>query len=95
MIARYERVAALRAERDERPSAVLEPAAALAALHDELAADHPREWLLRWNLLELSLRVPGMETFAHTLAGELEALELAFERREPIAMGLEFLRRRS
>lgn len=63
----------------------------LTRVHDELVRHYPEEWLLRWNLLERALEVPVANSFARVVAGELEALEAQYERREPIAMGLEYL----
>jgi phenylalanine-4-hydroxylase len=91
VIALYGRLAALREGRDKaakEPSALL---GALESVHGVLARDYPREWLLRWNLLEQALAVPGGDALSRTLAAELEALEVEFERREPIAMGLKYL----
>jgi hypothetical protein len=70
-----------------RPAAVDE----LTAVHTELERDYPHEWLLRWNLLERLLKLPQGEPLARRVAGELEGLEMFYERREPIAMGLKFL----
>jgi len=89
LVALYERVAALGTS--EEASDAL---AALEGVHGVLARDEPREWLLRWNVLEKSLEVPRAAELARTLAAELEALELEYEKREPIAMGLRFLRGR-
>jgi hypothetical protein len=63
---------------------------ALRALHRS-AARYPRDWLLRWNLLEslLALGVDAPEVDA--LAAELRALEVAYAHREPIALGLRTL----
>lgn len=67
-------------------------AAALSTAHAELTERFPQEWLLRWNLLERAQRLPEAQRLASTLAAELETLEVQFERREPIAMGLRYLR---
>ncbi len=80
----YERVAATA----RRPEASDE----LAAVHGELARDFPHEWLLRWNVLERALKLPNADPLARRVVAELEALELHYEQREPIAMGLGFLR---
>ena len=93
VIALFGRVQALREGRDK---AAKDPAlltAALESVHGVLSRDYPREWLLRWNLLEQALALPN-GALAPKLAAELEALELEFERREPIAMGLKYLRDR-
>ncbi|HEX5097869.1 MAG TPA: aromatic amino acid hydroxylase [Polyangiaceae bacterium] len=89
LVALYERVGALPSGGDVKARAGV-----LEAVHETLAKDEPREWLLRWNLLEKALETPGAQALARTLGAELEALELAYERREPIAMGLGFLRGR-
>jgi phenylalanine-4-hydroxylase len=89
LVTLYERVAGLPAR-----GAPGDTLSTLEAVHARLATDEPREWLLRWNLLEKALGTPGAEALARTLGAELEALELAYERREPIAMGLGFLRGR-
>jgi phenylalanine-4-hydroxylase len=90
LVALYEKVAALRSE-----PAGPDAAAELAAVHAELASEYPREWLLRWNLLEQVRDIPSSDALARTLAAELEDLELSYERREPIAMGLGYLRDRA
>jgi phenylalanine-4-hydroxylase len=61
-------------------------------VHAELAAHHPAEWLLRWNLLESSLKLGMKGALAEALERELEALERHFEHRQPIASGLAYLR---
>jgi len=88
LVALYERVGALPSDGDAS-----ERAGVLDAVHATLARE-PREWLLRWNLLEKARETPRAQALAHKLAAELEALELAYDRREPIAMGLRFLRER-
>jgi phenylalanine-4-hydroxylase len=82
----YERIAALPREASAEPE--------LARVHAELGAAYPREWLLRWNLLERARDFPESQPLARRLAAELEALEVALDRREPIAMGLRFLSER-
>ena len=67
------------------------------AIHTELAARFPEEWLLRWNLLECLCkwgeRGASAESgsFGRELERELLALELKFAHREPIASGLRYL----
>ncbi len=64
------------------------------AIHAELAARFPDEWLLRWNLLECVCKwgEGGKSgTFGSELERELLALELKFAHREPIATGLRYL----
>jgi hypothetical protein len=45
-------------------------------------------------LLERARDFPQAQPLARRIAAELEALEVAFDRREPIAMGLKFLSER-
>jgi hypothetical protein len=63
----------------------------LTAVHSELERGYADEWLLRWNLLERALKLPGAEPLSRRLAAELEALEVHYEWREPIALGLKYL----
>ena len=62
-------------------------------VHQQLARHFEHDWLLRWNLLEslqkLGTNVPLMDE----LRRELEHLELYFDRRQPIASGLNYLAR--
>jgi phenylalanine-4-hydroxylase len=60
-------------------------------IHAALERDFPEEWLLRWNLLESLLRTTQTGTLAKTLWAELERLEVALDRRQPIASGLRYL----
>jgi len=64
---------------------------AFQAIHAELVARFPDEWLLRWNLLECLCKCGQSGSFAQQLEGELLALELKFAQREPIASGLRYL----
>jgi phenylalanine-4-hydroxylase len=84
----------------ERETALLRlyEAAAQSRSRDELAGvlallerEYPREWLLRWNLLEAALRRGDAPELSQTLTDELERLEVLLERREPIATGLRYL----
>ncbi|HEY3256325.1 MAG TPA: aromatic amino acid hydroxylase [Polyangiaceae bacterium] len=64
------------------------------AIHAELAAHFPDEWLLRWNLLECVCKWgerAESAAFGRELEQELLALELKFAHREPIASGLRYL----
>jgi phenylalanine-4-hydroxylase len=70
-------------------------AARLAAIHAELGARYPHEWLPRWGLLERALQNGAARGLAATLERELAALETHYAGRYPIAMGLDYLRRRS
>ena len=62
-------------------------------LHQVLTQRYPQEWLLRWNLLESLIKLGETGQLAATLRAELEHLELHFDRREPIATGLGYLKR--
>lgn len=70
------------------------PAAMLDAfphIHARLGRDFPREWLLRWNLLE-SLEKRSLDApRAASLKAELESLEIALNYEQPIATGLRYL----
>jgi len=71
--------------------AALRVAADVPVLHEELQRNHPDEWLLRWNLLEL-LTGRGLEAPRRgQLVAELWRLEERFEHKNPIAMGLQYL----
>jgi len=61
------------------------------AIHRELNARFPDEWLLRWNLLECLCKWGETGSFGPELERELLALELKFAQREPIASGLRYL----
>jgi len=61
------------------------------AIHAELRARFPDEWLLRWNLLECLCKWGDAGVFGAELERELLALELKFEQREPIASALRYL----
>jgi phenylalanine-4-hydroxylase len=52
----------------------------------------PDEWLLRWNLLESLVKLGERPDLAGRLEADLERLELHFERLEPIATGLGYVR---
>jgi hypothetical protein len=68
-------------------------------VHATLTREFPNEWLLRWNLLESLLRSaatsgqagPITRGLADELRAELERLEVALDRRQPIASGLRSL----
>jgi phenylalanine-4-hydroxylase len=60
-------------------------------VHTALERDFPQEWLLRWNLLESLLRVAPASTLVPALWAELERVEVALDRRQPIASGLRYL----
>jgi phenylalanine-4-hydroxylase len=64
---------------------------AFPLIHMRLGRDFPREWLLRWNLLE-SLKKRNLDPpRAASLKAELEALEIALNYEQPIATGLRYL----
>jgi phenylalanine-4-hydroxylase len=60
-------------------------------IHAALERDFPQEWLLRWNLLESLLRTSPTSALARTLWAELDRLEVALDRKQPIASGLSYL----
>lgn len=62
-------------------------------LHRELVAHFEHDWLLRWNLLESLEKLGHGGALGGRLRRELEQLELYFERRQPIASGLDYLSR--
>jgi hypothetical protein len=79
---------AARAAHEAGPAAMDE---AFPLIHLRLGRDFPREWLLRWNLLE-SLEKRGLDPpRAASLKAELEALEIALNYEQPIATGLRYL----
>jgi phenylalanine-4-hydroxylase len=61
------------------------------AIHAQLTSDLSGEWLLRWNLLDCLRAARHEGQLTDQLRAELEALELHYERRHPIAMGLAYL----
>lgn len=79
-----------RAERAHR-SGRTAVAATFPLIHASLERDHPREWLLRWNLLESLIKVGAAGELAASLRSELERLEIAYDGRQPIASGLRYL----
>jgi len=86
LLSLYER--AVDAFRNRAGSAALP---AFRAIHSELRARFPDEWLLRWNLLECLCKWGETGAFNAELERELFALELKFAEREPIASGLRYL----
>jgi hypothetical protein len=56
-----------------------------------LSRDFPEDWLLRWNLLEATLKLNTTQPLVSSLVRELEALEIRFKHQEPIASGLSYL----
>jgi phenylalanine-4-hydroxylase len=66
--------------------------AALEALHSELEARLPHEWLLRWNLLECLIELGALDSqLGRDLRARLGALEHYYAGKHPIAMGLDYL----
>jgi phenylalanine-4-hydroxylase len=66
--------------------------APLEAIHIALAASHPHEWLLRWNLLELLLDLGlSNDPLIPQLERRLRELEDHYGGRHPIALGLDYL----
>jgi phenylalanine-4-hydroxylase len=79
---------AARAAHEAGPDAMND---AFPLIHMHLGRHFPREWLLRWNLLE-SLQKRGLDRpRAASLQAELEALEIALNYEQPIATGLRYL----
>jgi hypothetical protein len=60
-------------------------------IHESLERDFPQEWLLRWNLLESLLKMAPAGALAQSLWAELDRLEVALDRKQPIASGLRYL----
>jgi phenylalanine-4-hydroxylase len=58
-----------------------------------LDRDFPREWLLRWNLLESLIKAGDDGPVARALRSELERLEVELDHDQPIASGLRYLAR--
>jgi len=86
LLSLYER--AIDAFRNRAGSAALP---VFQAIHSELCARFPEEWLLRWNLLECLCKWGETGAFGAELERELLALELEYAEREPIASGLRYL----
>jgi phenylalanine-4-hydroxylase len=73
------------------------PGAVLEALVARLDAAYPDEWLLRYELLAGLVHASGASdphsaALQAKLIGDLEALEIRYAHREPIATGLAYLR---
>ncbi len=79
---------AARAAHDEGREAM---SAAFPLIHAKLGRDFPREWLLRWNLLESLEKCDLDPPRAASLKAELESLEIALNYEQPIATGLRYL----
>jgi phenylalanine-4-hydroxylase len=64
----------------------------IAALREQLDAQLPHEWLLRWNLLECLNELGRTDSpLARSLRARLWELEEYYEGQHPIALGLEYL----
>ncbi len=76
-----------------------EPTASMVArvtqLHGQLTSELSTEWLLRWHLLDCLQQARQQGALTQTLERELEALELHYHGRHPIAMGLRYFSGRS
>jgi phenylalanine-4-hydroxylase len=65
---------------------------AVGAIVERLDEAFPDEWLLRWNLLESLVKIGERPELSRRLERDLERLELRFDRLEPIATGLAYVR---
>jgi phenylalanine-4-hydroxylase len=65
-----------------------------ATIERLLARDHPREWLLRFVMLEDLTRRRLVGPLVDELRSQLERLEVEYAYEQPIASGLEYLARR-
>jgi phenylalanine-4-hydroxylase len=83
-----------RAQRVLRGGSTAAVRAEFERAHQKLAAEYEGEWLLRWNLLESLLKLGEKDTLSRTLSEELEALEVSYDYRQPIASGMRYLRHR-
>ena len=63
----------------------------LVEVHDALRQHYPKDWLLRWNLLESLVKQNLRGDLADALASELWTLEREFHGQQPIASGLKYL----
>jgi phenylalanine-4-hydroxylase len=69
--------------------------ATLEAVHTDLAASYPHEWLLRWNLLEVLLELGlSNDPLLRQLERRLRELEDHYGGQHPIALGLDYLEAR-
>jgi hypothetical protein len=59
---------------------------------NQLDAEAPGDWLLRFNLLESLVKLGEGDELADRLERELEQLEIRYAHKEPIATGLRYLR---
>ncbi len=65
----------------------------LESIWQRLNRDYPEEWLLRWFLLESLTRSDDRSPLRSNLQADLERLELVFDHKQPILMGLRYLAR--
>lgn len=64
----------------------------LAAVHTELGASYPHEWLLRWNVLATLIDLGvGADPLVAQLQRQLRELENHYAGKHPIALGLDYL----
>jgi hypothetical protein len=65
----------------------------LSAVHAEIEASFPHEWLLRWRLLECLTHMGAADSeLGRKLHRRLEELEIYHGGKHPIALGLDYLR---
>ena len=68
-------------------------AARLRAVHAEIEASFPHEWLLRWQLLECLTQLGAADSeLGRKLSTRLEELEIYHGGKHPIALGLDYLK---
>ena len=79
---------ALEAHRSLSPTALV---ASFREVHDTLREHYPKDWLLRWNLLESLVKQDLRGDLSDALASELRTLEREFHGEQPIASGLKYL----
>lgn len=79
---------ALQAHHSLSPTALV---ASFREVYDALRQHYPRDWLLRWNLLESLVKQNLRGDLAEALAAELWTLEREFHGQQPIASGLRYL----
>ncbi len=68
---------------------------AIEPIAQRLDAAYPEEWLLRYELLFGLIRAMQAPRLQAQLSAQLEALEIRYAHREPIATGLAYLRERA
>lgn len=90
------RLARLYAEARDGRRLGLRGRAALDGVQTALDAQYPHEWLLRWNVLETLVELGmGGDPLALQLERRLRELEEHYGGRHPIALGLDYLARRT